>query len=262
LVIALLGAGIGQALAQSSNPTQPTMLTNDVAASATLVGDRAGSFAYFAIAYPGDLSVVTIQLTFSPSDPVTSLGVGFNVWAADGYFIGAGKHEPGAAPGVLELQYSDSTEENWLIQVFNYMPGETVSYSVLATGLPTPPTPTPIPVVTTTPTPPAPITVSVSGSLTGNGGGSYAFYTFPYAGDGSEVTISMTFLPDDPVIATGVNFIVYGPTGEVVRGLSVGPLNYLEAGFSSSIAGDYMIQVYDYIPGVTIFYTLVREGDS
>ena len=123
-------------VAQSVDNTQPEMLINDVPASGTLVGNRAGAFHYYAIEYPGDLRVVTLEMESRPDDPVTRLGVGFNVYGPNGFFIGQseGPEEEEDAP--LLLQYSDGNAATWLIQVFNYLPGHRIDYTIVGRGLP------------------------------------------------------------------------------------------------------------------------------
>jgi hypothetical protein len=68
----------------------------------------------------------------------------------------------------------------------------------------------------------------------------------------------MTFAPDDPVIARGVGFVVYGPSGEVARGQGTGLPGQRKAVFAADEPGEYVLQVFNYIQGVVIHYSIVR----
>lgn len=241
--------------------------------SGTLPGKQSGAFAFHTYDYPGDLRVVTIELEFVPADPVTCLGVGFNVYGPGGFLIGEGTRKDETHPGVLGLEYSDDNEAVWLVQVYNYIPDRVIDYTIVARGLPEAPaalTPTQAG-PTATPVGPVPtpeveaesvtgLEEPVSGSLRGNRAGAYAVYDLTYAGDGSEVTVMMTFVPDNPAISRGVGFVIYGPSGEVARGRRTGRPTERKATFSSDEPGVYMIQVYNYVDGVTIHYAVTAES--
>jgi hypothetical protein len=233
------------------------MLLNENPVSGTLTGNRAGAFAYYTINYPGDLRVVTIELEFAPADPVTRLGVGLNVYGPGGYLLGQTGQLPDTVEESVAVCYSDDKEAVWLVQVYNYIPNHTVSYSVLAKGLPevtaVSPAPTPTPSDTQ---PPASLQTPVAGSMLGHAAGAYHFYEFSYPGDGSEVTVRVTYTPDNDLIAQGVGFVVYGPTGRVARGEGTGKPTQRQATFSSDVPGSYLIQVYNYIEGLTIDYEI------
>jgi hypothetical protein len=66
----------------------------------------------------------------------------------------------------------------------------------------------------------------------------------------------MSFVPDDPVIARGVGFVVYGPSGEVAHGQSTGLPGQREAVLASDKPGPYLVQVFNYIEGVVIHYSI------
>lgn len=137
VVVALVALGVVvAATAHSTDSSEPEQLLDNVLVEGTLTGSRAGAFHYYAIDYPGDLRVVNLELRFSPADPVTRLGVGFNVYGPNGYFIGEGGVAEGASDGLLRLWYSDANKATWLVQVYNYIPNHTIHYSIVAQGLP------------------------------------------------------------------------------------------------------------------------------
>ena len=122
------------AVGQSSDNARPEPLLSNEPLSGGLLGNRAGVFHYYAVDYPGDLRVVTIELYLAPGDPVAVLGAGFNVYAPDGYLLGQGQPKLGAEAGSLHFDYSDRHPATWLIQVFNYLPDQFVEYSIIARG--------------------------------------------------------------------------------------------------------------------------------
>jgi len=391
LVLALYLVAVGPTSAMSPDPAKPEMLVNEDPVDGWLDGSGAGAFAYYAIDYQGGGQVITIRLKFSPHDPVARLGVGFNVYGPHGYQIGSG--QPTEDPGILRLKWADRTPALWLIQVHNYIPDLTLSYSISARGLPYPPAtpvcstltgnpagafdyynidypgdervldmkmtfspdmggeivgfnvygpdqrriakgsptdeigvrevkhsedeaapwlvqifnylagfkmsysfvakglsepPSPVgagasptataappaatvvPETTTVSAPPTPAptatpaepmpTSSTSpwawGSLVGDRGGAYARHDFCYAGDNSKVSLRMTLDPDTPAMAEGVSFAVYGPSGEVAKGRTTNAPGQREATFSSDVAGNYLVQVHNYVQGATVNYVM------
>lgn len=372
LVLGLYLVAVGSASAMSPNADRPEMLVSEDPVEGWLNGSGGGAYAYYAIDYPGDGSVITIRLKFSPHDPVARLGVGFNVYGPHGYQIGSG--EPTQDPGLLRLKWADRKPALWLIQVYNYIPDMTLSYNIAVAGLPYPPatpvygtltgnpagafdyynidypgdertlemkltfspdmrgeavgfnvygpdqrriakggptedigvrevrhsddeaapwlvqiynyvtgftisydfvvkglseppvpsgaTPAPAPAPPPTPsaaaTPAQPETTSpwAWGSLAGNRAGAYAWHEFYYPGDNSKASIRMTLDPDTPAMGEGVSFVVYGPSGVVARGRTTNTSGEREATFASGVAGTYVVQVYNYVQGTTVNYAL------
>ncbi|OGO04728.1 MAG: hypothetical protein A2Y73_07080 [Chloroflexi bacterium RBG_13_56_8] len=68
----------------------------------------------------------------------------------------------------------------------------------------------------------------------------------------------MYFTPDNPSIGDGVGFTVYGPAGKVATGKTTGTPGERAATFQTNVAGKYLIQVYNYIEGLTINYTIIQ----
>jgi hypothetical protein len=260
LALILSAAVVGSVVAQERAEGY-ARLENEIPAGGMLTGNRAGSFAYYTIDYPGDLRVVTVELEFAPADPVTRLGVGLNVYGPGAYVIGqTSLEDPSSEDKLLTIRYSDDNEATWLVQVYNYIPNHTISYSVMAKGLPEKVTPIPATASQPSDEPHASATLdaTVTGSLTGQPAGAFEFYEFSYSGDGSEVEVEMRYVPDNDLIARGVGFVIYGPSGEVARGAGTGRPTERKALFSSGATGTYLIQVYNYIAGLTIQYAIDR----
>jgi len=279
LVLGVAGVALGQDAVQPA----PRTLVGGAMLSGSLVGNSAGSFDYFVINYPGGSQVVTIEVRFAPGDPAVLAGVGFNVYGPAGFDVGESL-PTGDNDGVERLVHSEEDATTWLIQVYNYIPDVTVSYTIGTTGLPETATPaptTPMPDATPAPTgtpgatetpaatpgmtPEATetampgLTGSVSASLIGSGGGAFDRYPLEYAGDNVEVTVRLNFAPDDAVISPGVGFTIYGPSGQEVVGQPTGDPGVREATFALEEAGAYIVQVHNYIEGLEIGYTLTRE---
>jgi hypothetical protein len=249
--------------AAPSSADKPVMLHNEETVGDELTGNGGGAFAFYAVDYPGDESVVTIELRYVPADAVTNSGVGLNVYGPNGYFIGQGQPiTDTGGDGVLRLEYADSNPATWLLQVYNYIPDHTISYSIGAKGLPealpAASVVTPAPAAATVETTSTTSTASMtrSGYLLGNGGGAYAFYELTVPADADDVAVTLTFNPDDPAVSKGVGLLAYGPTGSVARGTPTGTPGARTLTLASANPGVYVIQVYNYIEGLTIQYGL------
>jgi hypothetical protein len=265
-VFVVCALGLSALAAAPSSAEAPQALQNEQAVSGVLTGNGGGAFAYYAISYPGDESVVTIELRYDPADPVTNSGVGFNVYGPNGFSIGQGAFVADTGgDGVLRLEYGDDNAATWLVQVYNYIPGASIGYSIMAEGLPATAAQAAQPAteVVTTPQPAAAaVPLTGSGHLTGNAGGAYAIYKVTVPADGSDMQVTMTWSPDDPIIATGVGFVAYGPSGEVRRGTGTGNPGERKVTLATSEPGVYEIQVYNYIGGLTIQYALSSAAVS
>jgi len=259
--LALGMVAIGAAPVPAGGEPAYAQLVNGVLEGGTLTGNRAGAFAYYHIDYPGDLRVVTIKLDFAPADPVTRNAVGFNVYGPNGYWIGQGAESEEQDGVPAQLQYSDANPATWLVQVYNYLPGHQVRYSIVADGLPEvsqPPISTEPRAEEPQPEQPQGWEGTVTGTLTGKSAGAYAFYDLPYAGDGFELEVTMSYAPDNALIAQGVGFVVYGPDGEVARGQRTGAPGKQRAAWSAHEAAVYLVQVFNYIEGLYVTYVLTQ----
>lgn len=237
LVLALFAAFSVNAAADAG--TRYPTLVNKTPEHGSLAGNRAGSFWYAWIDYQGRGEVVTLNLKFAPADPVTSLGVGFNVYGpTGGYLVGSGKPTLRNDIGIRTLQFASDKPQRLLLQVFNYIGGSLVHFDVTAEGLASAP---------------APVVPVLSGSLTGSQGGAFARYTLTFQKAG-EAELLMNFSPSDAVVSRGVNFRVYGPQGLVAMGASTGVEGEVRAVFTPAVGTRYLLQVENYIPGASVSY--------
>jgi hypothetical protein len=240
-----------------SSADTPQVLENEKWVAGALTGSRAGAFAYYAINYPGDKRVVTIEVRFAPADPVVKRGFSFNVYGPNGFFIGRGVSVGDVGgDGVLRVKWSDQNPATWLVQVYNYIPDLTVAYGIMAKPLPPPPAPPAPPA----PPPPAglPIPLIGAGYLEGRTGGTLAYYYVNVAAGGPDVQLLMTCWPDDANIARSVGFVAYGPRGETYTGATTGTAGERRATLPASAPGTYRVQLYNYIDRLSIRYLLRR----
>ena len=254
VVTALLGATGMVALADSDQ--QPQALTSSALVGGTFVGDTAGSFVYYAIAYPGNSLDLRIQVGFAADSNLYNKGLGFKVYGPNG-FEGQGTLQDG---GYLELSYNESASASLLVQLYNYYDGLSVPYSVTAEGLPAvaqsveEPAAAPATTAAASDTSPA---SDMSGAVAGSNAGAFGMHTIASTGDETDITVKMTFTPDDPVLANAVGFRVYDPDGnQVALGTVTDTPGVRQATFSSAKVGNYLVQVYNYAAGVTLRYAL------
>lgn len=254
-VLVLCALSLGAIAWVPSEADNPLALVNEEWVAGALTGSRGGAFAYYSIDYPGDESVVTIELRYAPADPVTRRGFGFNVYGPYGYFIGRGISVGDVGgDGVLQVKWSDENPAKWLVQVYNYVPDQSVGYGIMAKGVPVPqPTPPP-------PAPPGPagppIPLIGAGYLMGRPGGTFAYYNVTVVAGAPDVQLTMTCWPDDASIGGNIGFVAFGPSGQVHIGTATAIAGQRKATLPSSAPGVYRIQVYNYINGLTISYTL------
>jgi len=282
LALALLSTGAFTALAEEA--VTPISAVEQAQVSGVLPGSQAGSFDYYQVGYAGDGEALDIELTFSPRDPSFASGIGFNVYGPDGE-IGSGVWVQ--ADGVTRFSYASDDTVTLLIQVFNYT-NTTVAYDLTASGAATTPTAVAQEVATAeeaeievavaevveeaavveveeaeeavapdlAPAMPQTLEDRVEGSLLGSRAGAYTTYVLPYAGDESEVTLTLAVWPADPSFVQAFGFDVYGPSGWVASGVQGSVHSEFSAAFSSDEAGEYRVQVHNYADGVLMHFSL------
>jgi hypothetical protein len=234
----------------SHDPYQPIMVSADQSLTFVLVGNRAGAFAYYAIEYPGDGRIITIELDMAPGDPAAARGLGFNVYGPNGYFISPSYSSTDKVDR-KETRWADHHPAQWLIQVYNYLDGVPATLDLRIEGLPlAEPAPTREPVMS----PSEANTFSIScGDLLGDRGGNYRYYRLESLGDDEEVTLSLYYDPDNHLVAKGFGLNVYSPDGKhCAQGSHT-------VAFRCPVPGTYLVQVYNYLHAISIHYVLTRE---
>jgi hypothetical protein len=255
LVVMLLAAAGGVALADSNGA--PQAITSDSAVTGTITGSSAGSFAYYAIQYPGGGVDLRVQVTFTSA--AIDQATGFNVYGWNG-FSGQGVQQDA---GYMELSYATQDPVMLEVQVYNYSEGLVVPFSIQVIGLAAEPTA----VAATGSTESTPVAAAASapevkpaaeGTLIGSAAGAFSTFTVDYAGDQSIVTITMSLNPDDPYGAVG--FDIWAPDGTLATvGAGTGTPGSRQASLQNDLAGKYLVQVYNYLEGSPLSYSVTVD---
>jgi hypothetical protein len=260
LLLALLLNGSALVALADSGAQPPTLMGTPI--GGTVTGSAAGAFANYVVNYPGNSLDLRIQVVFGPHDPNYNPGLGFNVYGPNGF------QNPGIyidSPNTtLELSFAQADPAQLYVQIYNYEEGMSVSYSVVAKGLPAaqPVQAAAAPASAATYTPMAAVAASqapssASGTLIGNTAGAFGKLGVPSTGDGTQATATLTFSPDDYAFWGQIGFQVYDPNGNVVAvGATTDTPGVRQAAFSLSVAGQYEVQIFDYAAGTTMNYTL------
>lgn len=105
--------------------------------------------------------------------------------------------------------------------------------------------------------------VPAAGRLVGSGGGAYVIYHV-VAATRQTLNLDLTYTPDDPIIARAVGLRVYGPGGRVVgEAVNVtGRVGERRVSFGGEAGTMYAVQVYNYLSGVTLDYSLSLVGPT
>ncbi len=256
LVLSLMLCMPGVALARSQDPDNPEMLHPDQPLIGILPGAPAGSFAFFAVDYPGGDQELVIRMTPRPADPSESNCIALNIYGPNG-FIGSSSTGKDPDPSVRVFRYRAPDPARLLVQLYNYTLKTTIQYTIVASGF-TEMAEAPVPEPETTPEPSEalPETRAAAGTLVGSPAGAFANHTLSYPGNSSDVTVRVTFSADNPAVAKALGFQVYSPEGRVVaRSTTTSTPGERRATFASSVAGTYTIQIYNYADGLMVSYS-------
>jgi hypothetical protein len=245
-------------------------------ATGSIAGSSAGAYAFYTFNYPGDGSVGTLSFTISPNDPLTDSVVGVNLY--QGSTLLTSGNALGNPPGTGSLTFSSTTSGPILVQVYDYGQGVPANFQLQVAGVQgvapvasTPATPAPASASAPTTAPatsngtaekPVDLKGTLTGSLAGSTAGSYAYFTAPYAGDGSFQTVNFSFSPTGPDTANGVVVNVYQNGTQLISvpGNNNGsntPGN-LTIQYTSTTAGPVVIQVGNYNPSGSINYSITH----
>ena len=111
----------------ASTPSGAVTLTTS--ASGTLQGNPAGQFAYYTLDYPGDGSPQRVNLEYSPGGVNVGNAIVLSVYQ-NGQTLASLDGSHAVAPGRLVVSYSSTMAGPVLIQIANYNPSPTISYTI------------------------------------------------------------------------------------------------------------------------------------
>jgi hypothetical protein len=103
-------------------------------ATQTLVGNSGGANQYYLVNYPGNNSTLSVSVTFTSMAGVSPSAVGFNVYDGSTLKATARPVDDGHGIQAAIWTYTDPNPATFGIQVFNYAPGATVSYTIYQVG--------------------------------------------------------------------------------------------------------------------------------
>lgn len=98
----------------------------------------------------------------------------------------------------------------------------------------------------------------VAGTLIGERAGAFARYRLVVAESGEDVTVRMRYAPADPATSAGLGFTIHTPSGRAIASAPTGVPGERTARIASAAAGEYLVQVHNYLNGASMIYTLSR----
>ncbi|MBI4318350.1 MAG: hypothetical protein HY675_07660 [Chloroflexi bacterium] len=225
-------------------------------ASPTVSGQllEKGAWVAYSFPYPGDGSEVRFGLDYAPADVGTDQGVvltgyrpsdpppnGKPIGTATQYSNFGGKHlsigssEAGTYTVLLQNWDAAGRPVQFTLTVSNvttFSPGPALTFVSSgppgATSLASAPTSPSPPSAETSPPAPSPAAQIPSAQPTAGASGqlpvlgAWAAYTFPYAGDGSEIRFVLNYAPSDPLIDPGIVLSAYSPSSPLPDGKPIG----------------------------------------
>jgi hypothetical protein len=97
----------------------------------------------------------------------------------------------------------------------------------------------------------------INGTLVGNHGGAFDRLTLSFA-SADPVTLVLHLWPYNMVIANATGFTLYGPNGVGTTAQNQGAVNEMRVTFTPVVGAEYMVQVYNYLEGFPISYSLQK----
>ena len=113
----------------TSGGTATNPATLSTSASGTLAGNTAGNFTYYTFSIPGDGSTQTLTLNFSPGGIDVGNALVLSVFQ-NGTTLVTANGGQASAPGQLSVSFSSTTAGPVLVQIGNYNPSPTISYTI------------------------------------------------------------------------------------------------------------------------------------
>ncbi|HZR00379.1 MAG TPA: hypothetical protein VFC93_16375 [Chloroflexota bacterium] len=237
----------------------------------TLPGKRDGNFNYFWLDYPGGNTNMTITLGYSPLALNSDQAVGFKVYRQDpsdptkaqvaGESSETGRNSSSATEG---FTLNQGAAERVLLQVFNYLDGITINYTLIVSGLAGPvvdagDVSTPDKALTLAPN----AQLAARGNFVGDKSGRFNYFLFPYPGGNKVVTVTVTSEANAQIGDGQFGFNLWDGTNRV--GTAAGGVDQRGRRTASLTInqGDaklFGIQVYNYTPGIDVHYTIAITG--
>jgi hypothetical protein len=128
-----------------SGPTPPASGNSDSAhaivlnsarpgATGTLAGNHGGTYAFYLVNYPGQMSQFYLSVTYSQLNGAPDNALGFQVFEGAQLEATVNPSDDGTGVHSAVWTYQNQDPTTFGIEVFNYAPGATVSYTIYETG--------------------------------------------------------------------------------------------------------------------------------
>ncbi|TAK23335.1 MAG: hypothetical protein EPO26_08815 [Chloroflexota bacterium] len=242
--------------------------------AASVVGNSGGAYRYYRIDYPGSGVPVPISMRAQPGRGTAGVATGFKVYGPAGLFGEAIGDDRSTTDSTYALTLSHATAGAYYIQVFNYIEGLPLGFQLTTSGLSTgrpAAGATPVAAIGST-SPDTTAAPSVTSMTTGGilgpaAGGAFRYYPIDYPGGRTKMSMTIGYGPlafhSDQ--AVGFNLYRSDPDGPMLIGSGS------ESGRNESTATEvftleaeeaqrYLLQVFNYLPGTEIQYTLIVTG--
>jgi hypothetical protein len=190
--------------APAGAPTTPEQAirpqVRDLTTGGLLTGNAAGAFHYYELDYPGGRTKMTLTIGYSPITSDSEQLVGFRLYRPNtavpegteliGTSAQTGRDASSATEG-FTLEADDG--ERYLLQIFNYMPGTEINYTLIVTGLTGP-----IHDAGDVSDPSRAFVINASqiaahSTLAGDPGGKFHHYLIQYPGGDREIRVTVTY---------------------------------------------------------------------
>jgi hypothetical protein len=209
-----------------------------------LTGGAGGAQANFP--FVGNGGMVSVVMRYSNGNPSTDSGVGFIVFQDTNVVVNL----PASQGNAYALATVNGL--NYDVQAYNYVPGFTTIFHLVLAD----PAQGPVPVRT----PPGQLLRDhpIRQQLTGQGSGGLDNYTL--IGDGQPVTLVLDARPRDPIPDGGIGLAVWDPWGNQLQNLNfqhaIAPSGAVVWTFVPAAGASYVVQAFNYQPGLNITYVL------
>jgi len=262
------GGGSPQPVTNTSPEAAVPLASGTAVTGGALVGRSEGTSEFFTVAYPGAGVEMTVEMDYRPPAPFNNNAVGFYLWSpsdTDNKPSARGIQAYRDANGVsLKATYSADAGQILTVQVFNYQPGLTVSYTLLVTGG------AGFVTAATDNTTPERAVVLTAGSAAARGTvpassePTFHYFLLNYPGGSKDVRITVTAEENGAFADRLVGFNVYD--GANLKATvyshrdSTGKLRLASYTLNQSEAKTFGIQVFNWSRGAPVNYTIFVSG--
>ncbi|MBI2305071.1 MAG: hypothetical protein HYU86_10065 [Chloroflexi bacterium] len=255
--------------AGNETPDMAILLTAENTGHADrLVGNGGGAFRFYRIDHPGQGLPVKIELTTSPGRDSYGLAFGLKVYGPTG-LVGEAPVERNEGTWTrFSMTLATALAGAYLIQVYNYVDGMAVDFSIQVSGL-AEAAPKPDAVVSTADRPFAITqpTANIGGLLLGKSDGNFAYFSFEYPGANTMLDIELRYSPPSPFQNGAIGFNLYrrddgvlvGQGFETQRDSAQATVSYP---LKNVEGGTYLLQVFNYEAGLQANFVLAVSGTA